>query len=149
MRSRRGQDEVKTTQDASEKSNMFNPQDSLATPSQHLDTRSKHLETVLRSPHTAKTRLRRACDACVARASQARLKRVFSACGLLYQCAPPSQLARLPFLSGRYSSQISARYKIFASTCFRQRGNSRCSKSDKYTQRKDAIAQYRESYMYV
>ena len=69
MRPRRGQDEVKTPQDASEKSNMFDPQDSLA-------TRSKPLETVLRSPHTAKTRLRRACDASVASASQASLRGV-------------------------------------------------------------------------
>ena len=58
MRSRRGQYEVKTPQDASEKSNMFDPQDSLT-------TRSRRLETVLRSPHTAKTRSRRAKDACV------------------------------------------------------------------------------------
>ena len=76
MRSRRRQHEVKTLQDASETSNMFNPQDSLATPSQHL-------ATVLRSPHTAKTRLRRACDASVASASQASLKRIFAVCGLL------------------------------------------------------------------
>ena len=42
-RSRRGQDEVKTPQDASEKSNMFDPQGSLT-------TRSRRAKDVLKTP---------------------------------------------------------------------------------------------------
>ena len=46
MRSRRGQDEVKTPQDASEKSNMFNPQDSLATPSRRAVAKNMDLRNM-------------------------------------------------------------------------------------------------------
>ena len=68
FKTRRGRDEVKTmskhlksSQDASEKSNMFDPQNSLTNRSRRAkDTLSRCLETVLRSLHTAKTRSRRA-----------------------------------------------------------------------------------------
>ena len=61
MLSRRGQetqDKVKTPQDASEKSNILDPQAS-------LKARSRRSRDVSRSPHTEKTRSKRAKDACV------------------------------------------------------------------------------------
>ena len=62
MRLRRGQVEVKTLQDASEKSNVFNPQilacDALATPCDALETPRDGLEEPAHREDSLETRLR-------------------------------------------------------------------------------------------
>ena len=91
-RTRRGQD-------ASKKSNMFDPQDS-------LKTHSRCVETVLRSPHTMKTHSRCAKDTCIFSTLWAILRSVWATLKCSAEPARPrSCLFQFCFAHGVFQSQ--------------------------------------------